>query len=97
MPYYSYSCKEHGIFDVWQSMKEIHNAICPTCKKLALRIFCPAALQGDLPYKKSYFKLAKTREDLFKHFGEEGLEDKDMYKFDKHQREERLITSQKNK
>lgn len=97
MPNYTYSCKTHGEFDVWQSMKEEHFANCEKCGNLGRRIFHPSALMGDLPYKKSKWSLGHTREELYQNLGKEGLEAPETWKYDKHQREEEVIRKQKAK
>lgn len=49
MPVYEFSCREHGRFDVVQSMSADHSALCPQCKKPAIRVYEPIAFMGDFP------------------------------------------------
>ena len=39
MPNYEFKCPEHGIFEVRQPMMAKHEAVCPTCKRPAQRVF----------------------------------------------------------
>lgn len=93
--FYSFKCEQHGMFEVYQKMNDEHIAYCPTCRKKAVRIYLPLGLGGDLPTKK--FSLGKTREELFCNLGKEGLEERDMWKHEKHEREEAIIKKQKGK
>ena len=88
MPYYSFQCPEHGNFDVFQHMNETHRAQCPKCAKDAVRLFSSFALGGNLDSKDK--RMGKTREELFQNLGKEGFADKDMWKWDKDDREKSL-------
>ena len=86
MPIYGYKCPEHGEFEIFQSMTEEHKAPCPECGRNAVQMLYPSALGGDLPNKDK--RMGKTREELFQNLGKEGWADKDMWKYDKWNREE---------
>lgn len=89
MPYYSFKCTEHDLFEVWQSMNDAHEGFCPVCDAKGKRKYHIADLQGDLPYKKQkMLKMGNTREEMFENFGKEGLAEEDMWKYDKDCREE---------
>lgn len=48
MPIYQYSCDEHGMFEVFQGMKEKHNkAECPYCGDYGIRVYNAPNLQTD--------------------------------------------------
>ena len=85
MPFYDYKCKKHGIFEVFQRMNDKHTAGCPKCGRDTERIFYPSALHG-LPSQDQ--RMGKTREELFQNLGKEGMAESDMWKYDKHKREE---------
>lgn len=84
MPLYAYKCSEHGEFEVWQGMKDEHTAKCPECGKDTVQMLYPSAFQ--LPSRD--IRMGKTREELFQNLGKEGMADRDMWKYDKDQREQ---------
>lgn len=79
MPIYSFSCRQHGVFDVWQGINEVHKAKC-SCGLTAARVFTPLALHGDLPSKD--FRIGKTRAELFDNLAKEGLANKEWREAD---------------
>ena len=85
MPLYTYKCSKHGEFDVWQSINDEHVAKCPKCGRNGIQMLYPSALHG-LPSSDQH--MGKTREELFQNLGKEGMADRDMWKYDKDQREE---------
>jgi len=85
MPFYDYKCRQHGVFEVFQRMNDKHEANCPICNMIGIRIFTPSALHG-LPSQD--MRMGKTREELFENLGKEGLAKPDMWKYDANQRDE---------
>jgi len=73
MPIYTYNCKKHGDFDVWQNINDEHTAKC-SCGKESKRVFTPLPLHGDLPSKDK--RIGKTRAELFDNLASEGMYDK---------------------
>ncbi len=41
MGIYEFRCKEHGRFEVKQSINDVHRAKCPKCGKQGERIYVP--------------------------------------------------------
>lgn len=74
MPIYTFICKEHGKFDVWQKINDEHISDCCYCGGQTERVFTPCALHGDLPSKDK--RIGKTRAELFDNLAAEGMYDK---------------------
>jgi putative FmdB family regulatory protein len=49
MPFYLFNCQEHGKFETYQGINEVHTEACPVCKKIVNRVFSPPVIMGDLP------------------------------------------------
>ena len=86
MPFYTYKCVEHGLYDLLQGMDEEHIGVCSKCK----RVFYPIKALGDLPTTKT--KIAYNRQELWKNLESEGLMDKGTLEADnKHIEEQKKI------
>jgi putative FmdB family regulatory protein len=79
MALYQYNCPEHGSQVLFQSMNEVHEAICSVCKKPMQRIFTAPAIK----IKGNIFK-PKTRAELFSQQEHMGYMDKEAIYHDKH-------------
>jgi len=79
MPIYGYSCREHGEFEIFQNINDIHEAHC-SCGLKANRVFYPIPAHGDLPSTDK--RIGKTRGELFDNLASEGLYYKDWRKDD---------------
>lgn len=84
MPLYIYKCSEHGLFEEIRSIDDEAIPLCPYCHKIATKILSPVRTVN----RKT--KMGQTREELFQNLGKEGFAQRDMWKFDKYQREESL-------
>ncbi len=84
MPLYIYQCPEHGLFEEIKSVDDGAIEFCPQCYKIAKKILSPVKTVS----RKT--KMGQTREELFQNLGKEGFADRDMWKYDKYQREESL-------
>jgi putative FmdB family regulatory protein len=82
MPIYSFKCKKHGEFDVWQKINDEHIAKCSYCGKKADRVFYPLPLHGDLPSKPC--NIGKTRNELFDNLAGDGFAAKDWRQSDEY-------------
>lgn len=74
MPLYEFSCPEHGRFDEFQDMHEMHRAVCPKCGKRADRVFSPAAVTVDFrpgfdPGIGKYVETKHQRENYMRMYG----------------------------
>ncbi len=84
MPLYTYQCFEHGLFEEIKPIYDEKIVLCPKCHKVATKILSPVRTVS----RKT--KMGQTREELFQNLGKEGFAERDMWKYDKHQREESL-------
>ena len=82
MPIYSFRCKEHGEYDLLQSMKEEHIGKCSKCK----RVYHMPGVSGDLPT--TGVKIAYNRNELWSNLEKEGLMNKGTLEADLKDREE---------
>ncbi len=83
MPIYGFRCDEHGEFELIQRMVDDHIAICPQCKRMAIRIFYPAAIHGNLPGRD--LRPGKTRGEMFDNMAKEGFHDKNWREQDEYE------------
>lgn len=67
MPVYSFSCPKHGIYDLVQSINDVHAGQCSLCK----RIFYAPNISGDLPTTKP--KIGNTKFELLENLEKEGI------------------------
>ena len=82
MPLYTYTCSEHGLYDLSQGMNDRHIGVCSECR----RVFHVPGVAGDLPTTRP--KLGNTRQELLKNLEKEGFEGKGAAEEDRQHFEE---------
>jgi len=86
MPIYQYKCNEHGTFEIFQRMTDIHETVCPVCNKDAVRIYQPHYV------KCGNAQIGKTRMELFDNMASEGFASKDWREHDTYYKNAKGIT-----
>ena len=73
MPCYTFTCKEHGTYDLFQSINKRYKGKCSKCR----RVFNSFSMVGVFPAK-----IGKTRQELFDNLAKEGQANKEWRQYD---------------
>lgn len=91
MAIYDFHCREHGIIEMFQPMKNAASKLpCPSCGKMMDRVWNLFEMTGQLPTR--YKKMGENRTELFRNLAAEGIANKDWKDADM-LRSEQVITA----
>jgi len=82
MPFYDFHCKEHGVVELIQPMRNASSRLpCPSCGKMMNKVWHMPGINGSLPTLTP--KMGKTRWELFENMEKEGIQGKGTVEKDK--------------